>query len=303
MQIYPGGNLMHLLDPIVQRVFWQQYNRIPAVTPLLYNMRTSSDWRERMFAVGSLGEIPEFNGTLEYDTFEGLWAKDITHKRYAKGLEISNEIIEDDRFNIAIQKPQGLATAAAYTREKQGAGLFNDAFDTTTTADGSYLCVATHPYSPTNTTTQSNLATGVLTHDNVVAARLAMRSWVDDRGKKILINPDTLIVPPALEEAAWMIAGPKTEYIPGQSNYDLSIFANWNLRVVVWPFLTSDTAWFLVDSNLMRDNLVWYDRVPLSLTPRPERDFDTLALRWRLYGRWSYGTYGWRWIYGSTGAG
>ena len=301
MQVVAGGNLKHLLDPIIRKVFWDQYNQIPPVRESLFSVRNSTRWQEREFAMGSLGTIEEFDGTLEYDTFEGLWAKDFVHKEYAKGLEIQRRLIDDDQWDTIIKQPRMMATALAYTQEDHGASVLNNAFTAGATAgpDGVALCSASHPYSPTDTTTQSNTTTNTISHSSLVTARIAMAGWYDDRGKRILTRPDTLIVPRALEEQAYMLL--QTERVVDAANWNKSIVANqYNFRVVVWDFLSSTTAWFLVDSNLMRENLIWYNRVAPQVNS--EQDFDTFAYRWSIYARYSYGFYDWRWIYGSTGA-
>ena len=301
MQVAVGGNLKHLLDPIIRKVFWDQYNQIPPVRESLFSVRNSTRWQEREFAMGSLGTIEEFDGTLDYDTFEGLWAKDFVHKEYAKGLEIQRRLIDDDQWDTIIKQPRMMATALAYTQEDHGASVLNNAFTAGATAgpDGVALCSASHPYSPTDTTTQSNTTTNTISHSSLVTARIAMAGWYDDRGKRILTRPDTLIVPRALEEQAYMLL--QTERVVDAANWNKSIVANqYNFRVVVWDFLSSTTAWFLVDSNLMRENLIWYNRVAPQVNS--EQDFDTFAYRWSIYARYSYGFYDWRWIYGSTGA-
>lgn len=250
--------------------------------------------------MGSLGKVPEFKGTLEYDTFEGLWAKDFVHVEYALGLSIQRKLIEDDQYRQIVKLPRMLATSMAYTQEEHAASVFNNAFSSTYAGpDSAALCSASHPYSPTDATTQDNADTAVLSQSALVAARLAMQGWYDDRAKKIVTNPRWLLVPPALEETAYIVTG--TERVPVSQNWDKNIVNSWDFKIIVWPFLTSSTAWFLIDPEIMRENLLWFQRI--GLESASQERFDTRALDWRIYTRYSYGFYDWRWIYGSTGAG
>lgn len=296
----PEGQLKHLLDPLLRKVFFDQYKRFPSLRGVFYNEQASKQAREREFAMGSLGTVPEFKGTLEYDTFEGLWAKDFVHVEYATGMSITRRMIEDDLYRQIVKIPKLMATSLAYTQETHAVSVFNNAFSTSYTGpDGAALCSASHPYSPTDSTTQDNTDTAALSQSALVAARLAMQKWYDDRGKKMVVNPRWLLVPPDLEETAYIVTG--TERVPVSQNWDKNIVNTWNFRIITWPFLSSTTAWFLIDPELMRDNLLWFNRIPVETDS--DEDFDTRSLKWRIYTRYSYGFYDWRWVYGSTGAG
>jgi len=298
MQVLAQGNMLHLLDPIVRKVFWDTYNEMPSIMPQLYTVVQSRRSKERDFGMGSIGTFEEFTGTLEYDTFEGLWAKDYVHVEYAKGLEIRRKDLDDDLHNVLIRKPRELAIAAARTREVHAASVFNNAFSSSYPGgDDQPLCSSSHPLSPSNASTLDNAGTDKLSHTAYETARLAMRSWTDDRGNKLVVQPDTLLVPPALEETAFIITN--ADRVPGSANWDKSIIGSRPPRVIVWDYLTSSTAWFLIDSRLMKQYLLWFERVPLEFDS--EQDFDTLARRWRAYMRYSYGFSEWRWVYGSTG--
>ena len=165
-------------------------------------------------------------------------------------------------------------------------------------ADGVALLSAAHPYSPADTgTTQANEGTLALTIDNLDTTRQNMRNFTDDAGQLLGINPDMLLVPPELERTATQLVSERAIYEPGSAQFDVNMFSG-RFRPVVWNRLTDPNAWFLIDSTLMKQHLIWQWRI------RPEfsqaEDFDGLTAKYRGYMRYGIGWTDWRWIFGQN---
>ena len=124
-----------------------------------------------------------------------------------------------------------------------------------------------------------------------------MQSYTDDRGELITVLPNTLVVPAALQEAANAIA--KTINKPDTADYHANFVGGWLENVVVWPYLTDANNWFLLDSALSKQYLLWINRVELEFAMDPTSDF-SLEARFRGYQRYSYGWSDWRWVYGHS---
>jgi hypothetical protein len=122
-----------------------------------------------------------------------------------------------------------------------------------------------------------------------------MRSYTDDRGELIQCMPDTLVVPPELEDQAYVEA--RTPLKTGGANNDLSFVNSLGLKVIVWDYLTDANNWFMVDSQMVKQHLTWFDRVPLGFALNPLSDFQ-LKAQYRGYMRYSLGWNDWRWVYG-----
>ena len=162
-------------------------------------------------------------------------------------------------------------------------------------ADSVGLCSLAHPYSPTDGTTQANEGTLALTRDNVRTTRQNHMAQTDDRGDILNIMPDTILVPPELEDDALMIN--RSALDPNSANNAINP-QNGRWNVVTWHYLTDANAWFSIDSSRMKRDLIWYDRIPLEFDK--ERDFDTLEAKFRAYARWSRGWRDYRWIWGNN---
>lgn len=285
-----------LLAPGLTEVFWEEYNAVPSLIPALFAVKTSTKATETDQGIGSMSTFPEFEGRIEYDTPEELWPATWTHVEYAKGFQIERKLYDDNLYDVMRDRSTDLGRAAFRTREIKAAELFNAA-TTTSGYDGVPLISASHPMSPSNAAVQSNAFSLALSNSAITTVRLAMRAWTDDRGNLANVQPDTLIVPPELEETAWKIVQTPSIYEPGSANLTGN-FHKSRYNVVTWDYLTGATRWFLADGRLMKRFLKWYDRVPLEFGQT--EDFDTIVAKFRAYMRFSLRYSNWRWVASSA---
>ena len=286
-----------LLEPGIRQIFQIQYEALAAmsVIPQLFRVMNSAKSEEHFLDMGGFGDWNEYEGRIDYDRMEQGYKTTLTPKEYADGFKIERTLIDDDLYNQINARPQGLALAAQRTREKHAASVFNNAFSSSYTGgDGIELC-GDHPYSPQNSTTQSNESTTALSYDAIVSAREAMRAYVDDRGELVPARPDVLLVPPELEETANSIV--KTMNKVDTGDYHANFVSSKVSTVIVWDYLTDANNWFLIDSQLAKQQLLWIDRVAIEFAMDPVSEYD-LEARFRGYMRYAYGWAGWRWVYG-----
>lgn len=299
-----------LLSPALSDAFYIGFADRPAsVIPALFGMRTSSRADEQTLGVGVLGSTNwQFDGAngsgrVNYDDWNSGYKTTFTHTQFAKGFYVERKLVEDNQTELAFDNARALGDSAFRKREKSGASVFNNAFTSTTNADGYstlgadgvVLCSASHPYSADDATTQSNAGTAALTKANVSATRVSMIKFTDDRGDIMDVMPDTLLVPPDLEDTALEIT--KSLLDPTSANNAVNPQAG-RFRTVVWHYLTDTNNWFLIDSARMKQALRWYDRVPLEFGR--EEDFDTFTAKFRAYMRYSYGWNDYSWVYGQN---
>lgn len=298
-------NWAYLLDPGIRAIFEQQRAALAAssLLPVLFNVQTSSKAVEYDLGVGGMGDFEEYEGRIEYDDPEQLWRASYTHKEFVRGFKVERKLVDDDMYNIINRRPAALAMAAMRTREKHAASVFNNAFNASYTGyDGEPLCDNDHDYSPSRATYQDNYLTLALSYDNLVTARETMRAFEDDRGELIQVNPRLLLVPPELEGTANEIISTmrgQNSQQPDTANYVANLAQDRGIRYLVWDYLTDSNAWFLIDPDLGRLYLNWFDRVPLEMAMDPTGDYH-LEARWRAYMRYSYGWSDWRFVIGSN---
>lgn len=261
-----------------------------------YNVQTSTRAAERNQGMGGFGDVPEIIDTnIPYDSFELLYRSTYTHKEYAKGMAVERKLIDDDEYGAIAQRTRLMGIAFDRSIYKNAASVFNNAFTAgaTSGSDGVALCSASHPYSPTNASTQANSGTLPLTHDNVIATQQAMMEFDDSLANPQLVVPDTLLVPVGLYNTALTIVGSTNK--SGTANNDANTIGG--LRVVVSRYLTDANNWFLIDSTMSRMYLNWFWRVRPEFALNPTSDYDLVA-KARGYMRYSFGWDDWRWVYG-----
>jgi phage major head subunit gpT-like protein len=291
------------LEPALRAVFFDQIAAIAdkGTNDLmsLYQILESEDAVERSQGVGGFGDFTPFNGSIDYDAMEMLFQTTYNHEEYVKGFAAERKLIDDERYGVLSERATRLGIAANRTIYKHAASVFNNAFATGVAGgDGKPLVSATHPKKPGSSATYDNHDTAVLAQSAVVAAEEAMMAFKDANGDPVSVMPDTLVVPVALKNEALTIAG--SNQLPGSPNNDINTMEGY--RVIVSRYLTSSTAWFLVDSALARTMLKWYWRIRPEFAADPSGDF-SLVPKYRGYMRYSFGWDDWRWVYGSTGAG
>lgn len=276
---------------------------------------TSQRAEEKYAGVGGLSTQGwnefEYTGRVPYDAPSPWYVTTLVHREFAKGMSVRRKVMDDNLYPGApIPKSITadaalLGRSAALHREKSAADLFINAFTDSGVdssgfnvagTDGVGLVSTAHPYAPNNTgQTQSNEGTLALTSDNLVETKNRMRSFVDDQGELFAVHPDTLLVPPELEETALKIVNSDRE--EGTANNTINVNKG-RYNVLVWDYLTDANAWFLIDSALKNEHLIWLDRIMPEF--EAEKDKDTQIGEWVAYMRYSRGWDHWAWVYGNN---
>jgi len=287
----------HLLLPGLTDVFYNTYTELPEQFTKVFKMDTSNKQQETMYGMGafeSWGQRVNDTDNVTYQKIgEGL-LRSVTHNEFASGFAIGKRLYEDELYKVINKMPEDLARAGRSKVETDAALILNNAFATTTQYDSVYLCSASHPYEGGKAGTQSNLITGALSDATLKQAITSMRNILDNGGKKVVYMPDMLIVPPELEWLAIELT--KSTNKTGTSDNDINSLAG-RLKVFVYDYLTSDTAWFVMDSKRHGLNFFW------RVKPEFGRSNDSDNFVAKYNGRMRYSTLvtDWRGIVGSTG--
>lgn len=289
-----------LLEPGFRQIFDDVYKEIPQVFPSLLHVNTSTKQDEKDSAISGFGllALTSEGGAIDYEDPVQMYDKRYIHQKYTKGFKVSEELYEDDQYGVIKKKPAALARAARRTTESSAANLFNNAFSTSYLGgDAKPLVSVSHPRSDGGTAQSNASSTGLtLTETNLETGRLAMRGHLDDKGMKIESMADTLVVPPALEKQAHVIVDSNLR--SDSADNDLNFYKG-KLKIVVWDWLTSTTAWFLLDSRMHELNWFW------RIQPEFKQDtaFDTGMALYKTRTRFSNGFSDYRGVWGSKGDG
>lgn len=298
-----NAQFVDLLQKGLNEVFTVQRAELAAdaVRPVLFNEETVDLAFMRNQEIGGLGNVPLFNGNIQYDSFGEGYQITYTNQRYAQGLSFIKDLIDDDQYGVIRQYPTKMAIAMERTMEVQGASLFSNAFNTTvfTGGNGQALCSNSQVYRNSGVAAQANKGTSALTYDNLITTRKLMKAFKDDRGQLLRVNPDLLLVPRGLEDVAIQLTQSPDQ--PNTANRSINPITAPRfmpgLSYIAWDYLTDSNDWFLIDTRLMKFYLHWYMREAPNFAIDPTSDFN-LVWKVRASGRWSYGFDSWPWIFG-----
>jgi len=290
------------LDPIIHHWFEQGVNRRTSLIPMLYNVQNSMRAYEEVSSVGAIGteawDTYRLSGQVGNVDFDQGYKKTYTHEEYVVELEIERKFLDDNNYRQITDPALRLGDSAAVKREVDAASVFNNAFTASAPylgSDAVALCSASHPKSPQKADVQTNTFALALTKDNVATVREAMMAFTDDAENIVAVTPNMLLVPPELEDEAMVIAGSLLD--PGSANNAINPHSN-RFTVLTWHYLTDNNAWFMIDTNMMKMGLDWFNRDPLTLVY--EGMYKQVRASWTARMRYVWGFSDWRWVAGSN---
>lgn len=296
-----------LLEPGLRKIFFESYDELPEQYSKLYKVNKSTQATETDYGLGAFGDWTERASETDSVAYQKLSAgleRTYTHKAFTQGFMIGRELYDDEKYRQIDKFPKAMARAGRAKVEKDAMlPLINGFADvvaepTKAIYDGKALFAVDHPLVD-SVGVCSNLATGVLNQDNLEKAIMLMRATKDEAGGLIVLTPDTLIVPPALEYDARVLL--ESTSVPGSDYNDINVIKG-ALKLVVMDYLGtanggSDTAWFIQDSKRHELNFFWRVKPEFKW----DEDFDTFVAKYRGYMRYSFGVSDFRGLVGSKG--
>jgi phage major head subunit gpT-like protein len=303
------GNFAKLLEPGLRQIFFLGMSRPAPVVGTLFGSEVSNKSKEEYQSIGATGLVPAWSGTVPYEDVHGGYLTTIRNYEFASGITVERTLVDDDQYNVIRRRATNLGDSFSNTIEHDAAQVFINGFTdsgtnrmgaSTNGADGVGLLSTAHPGRPDGGgSTQSNEGTAALTIANLDTARQAMMNYTDDKGVLLGVNPDLLLVPPELERTATQIVSERALYEPGSTQFDVNMFAG-RVRPIVWNRLTDSNAWYLMDSRMMSQHLIFQWRIQPEFAQA--EDFDGMQAKYRGYMRYGIGWTDWRWIYGNNPA-
>ncbi len=298
-------NWADLLDARHAKIYNDRYKQLPDMIGTFFQVVGAGAGPQkqeyRTSAAGAFGDVPEFTGTVTYDEAYQGYDVIITPKEYASGYQIERKLFDDDQFGIMDQKPRGLATALQRTRQRHGAQIFNNAFSLDSTwlnnTENVALCSNSHTTTAAGVSTASgfdNLITAAFSATALAAARIQMVGFRDDRANRMALNPSLIAHPPDIYDLVHEVI--KSEGNPETANNAANVHYE-AYRAVEWLYFSDVNNWFLADPVMMKDSLVWFDRLPGQFAM--VEAFDELVGKWRVYDRHGAGHNDWRWVLGA----
>jgi len=306
MGIITTSNFAKDLVPGVKTWFGQKYKEYPIEYLDIFEKGNSTKAFEEEAGVTGFGlaAVKTEGGGIAYDEQEQGFVSRYTHVTYGLGFIITREMYEDGiAVTVALRRANALAFSIRQTKEIIGANILNRAFTSTytmgTNSDGKELCATDHP-NKSGGTWRNELATAAdLSEAALEQACIDIAAFTTDRGLKIAIMPQKLIIPTALEFDAMRILESIGQ--SGSANNDINAIRaskKFPQGIAVNHYLTDSNAWFIKTN--CPDGLKYMERRPDAFGT--ENDFDTENAKFKATFRGSFGWSDPRGIFGSPGA-
>lgn len=219
-------------------------------------------------------------------------------------IEVDRNDIEDDSLGIYAPQAQMAGYSAKQLPDEIVYALVNGAFSNLC-YDGKAFFATNHPVGKGIVSNKGvvalSFATLALAQASYGAARIALRKMKDDEGRPLNITPNVLLVPPALEDTGKaLLTNDRLEDgkpNPYKGTAELAVDAR----------ITSDTAWFLLDTTKPVKPFLYQERKAPNFVQQTDPQSEGVFMRKKFkYGAEARaaGGYGfWQLAYGSTGEG
>ena len=296
------AQLVKELEPGLNALFGLEYNRYDNEAALIFATETSDRaFEEEVMLSGFGAAATKTEGAMvTFDDAKEVYTARYTNETIALAFAITEEAIEDNLYDrLAARYTRALARSMAHTKQVKGATILNNAFTSGTGGDGSFLCVTTHPLATGGTWSNALATAADLSETSLEQALIDIAAFVDERGLKIALQAQRMILPKELQFTAERIM--RSPQRVGTADNDIN--AIYQMGMVpqgyhVNHFLVDTDAWFLITDA--PNGLKHFVRAPIKTAI--EGDFDTGNVRFKARERYVFGWSDPRGIFGTPGA-
>jgi hypothetical protein len=300
--IINSASFAKALWPGVNAWYGKAYDEYPVEWDKLFDSFTSRKQYEEDVGISSFGlaSVKPEGSPITYDSESQTFTTRYTHIVYAIGFQITREIMDDDQYDVVGQRrAQGLAFSVRQTKEVVGANVYNRAFNSSYIGgDGVSMINAAHPNFAGGTWSNQISTAADLSEAALEQACIDIANFTNDRGLRIAVRPESLILPIQLEFEAERIL--KTERRVGTDNNDLNALrqtGRFPKGIILNHYFTNPLAWFVRTD--VKNGLKMFERRGDEF--EMDNDFDTENARFKATSRYSFGWTDPRQIYGSPG--
>jgi len=303
MGVINQNSFAKTLWPGLNAIYGKSYNDWETeYTSLFDSYKSKKAYEEDQGVVGlGLAKRKTEANSITYDEEYQAFNTRYNNLVYGLGFMISREIYEDDQYGVVgNRRAKGLARSGMQTMETIAANVYNRAFTSTYAGgDGKEMCATDHPNYSGGTWSNELTTAADLSEASLEQAIIDIAKWTDDRGLKIKVIPQKLIIPVDLQfEAERILQSP---YRVGTADNDVNALKSMGKfpgGVFVSHYLTDTDAWFIKTDAM--DGLKYFERRPMEFAI--DNDFDTENAKFKMTFRCSFGWTDPRAIFGTPGA-
>lgn len=301
------------------KYYFESYDALPTVYDKIFEVTQSDSAFEKSTTAIRAGQPREKkvgDKILISNPMEGYTVY-VKNRTFADGIEFTMEMTEDMSptkiANVVQEVARGWGEGVIAAKETYAAKLFNyggytagnDVFNGTITGvvddptgdlcyDGKpFFALSGNNHPAKSGSTYYNSLALALSSTNLQTAYnlMTVTNAYNERGEKVSIRPDTLLIPPNLRFTAKTIL--ESDNIVSSANNDINVTKG-IVTPIEWPYLTDTDAWFL---GKAKTGLVWLERkepvIDSYIDDSTKNTYVTIV------ARWGAGMTNWRYWVGS----
>lgn len=254
--------------PVLEELFDSSYKQYEMKRDILFKKESTDT---SIWQYTEIHDMPMFASVAEgadysFSKPKQGYDKTVSVVKYGLGFSISEEAVDDGKFNFIADAVKKMGKSARESQEQAAMNILNNGFSSATVANGQPLFSSSHP-TPTGTYTLRNqLSSPADLSESSLRTAVAdfRKAFRGDSGIYNEIRAKYLVVPEELRLDAMAIVG--SELRPGTaagySVNDINVLKGEGLVVVSSPLLTDADAWFLA-ADSSENGLRFIERKPL----------------------------------------
>lgn len=284
--------------PHLKAVAFDEIQQHPDIRGEIFSIESMDREVTQWTKISSYGQMEQVSEGVvaPKDVATQLGLKTFTALKFKKAIPISDEMIQDNRWDLVNKMVRGLGRAAYETQQVSAFNILNNAFGSETAFDGVAIISASHT---TQSGNQSNIIASAadISYAGLKEGENYFRKVTDERGKHLILQPNAVLTTESFRHDALELVN--TPFKPGSANNDINSLSA--LKVLSSPFLTDDDAWFMLAAPGTEANgLMIYNRQPLD--SRTHEDALAGVMYYIAEYRQALGCSEWRGVWGSQGA-
>jgi hypothetical protein len=297
------AQLVKELEPGLNALFGLEYSRYEQQHNEIFDSENSDRAFEEEVMLSGFGQAPSKGegAGVTYDSASEVWTARYTHETIALAFSLTEEAIEDNLYDkLSSRYTKALARSMNYTKQVKAANVLNNAHSSSYTGgDGVALLSTAHPTAAGGTVANKAAVAADLNETSLEAALIAIGNFVDERGLKVNVQGQKLIIPSNLGFVAERLMMSNNRVATADN--DINAVRSRGMLpqgYVINNYLTDTDAWFIKTDA--PNGLKHFQRA--AMKTGMEGDFETGNVRYKARERYSFGWSDWRSLYGSEGA-
>ena len=295
------GSFVRALFPGINAWYAERYKEWNTEWSEIFDEVQAKYREEQDVLFSGFGVLPikSEGSPISFDSAEQGFVTRYQQDTYALGFIVTREMLEDELYDLMRKRARALAFSIRQTKEITGAFVLNQAFNNAVTyGDGVQLITTAHPNQAGGTFANRAAADADLSETAIEDLLILIDDFRDDRGLRIALQGQKLIVPIERRYEAERILNSVLQ----NDSAENAVNAIKSIGVLpqgycVNHYLTDPDAWFIKTDA--EDGLKCF--VKRKDTFEEDNDFSTENLLYKVSGRWVFGNTDPRSIVGSAG--